>query len=94
MDFDLNDERYPVSIYRSCYLTLLDIEKEIFNRQVPTMPNYKEIVVAKETRLNNACNCYVCLTAQSKGHIKVEKGRGNFRRILIATPLTLNSISS
>ena len=79
--FDLNDEKYPLCICRSCYLTLLDLEKEIFNRQVPTMPHYEELVLLKQTRLNNDCDCYVCLTAKSKGHIKVEKGRGKFRDI-------------
>lgn len=81
-DFDLNDEKYPSSICRSCYLALLDFEKEIFNRQLPNMPNYGELILGKEPLPNDSvCYCYICSTAKFKGHTKVEKSRGKFRDI-------------
>lgn len=81
-DFDLSNEKYPLSICRSCYLTLLDFEKEIYNRQIQIMPDYKNIVLPKETRsTKDTCNCYICSTATCFGHVNVKKGKGNFREL-------------
>lgn len=74
-DFDISDRRFPVSICGTCKVTLLDIEKNIFQRPLPNMPNYCDIVFQKESRTfstdKKVCQCYTCLTARQKGHKKV-----------------------
>lgn len=79
-DYDLNNEKYPLSICRTCYLTLLDHEKKIYKRQIQIMPKYSDIIIQKETRsVKNDCNCFICSIASSFGHMKVKKGKGHFR---------------
>lgn len=81
-DFDLNDDRFPLSICGSCRLTVLEFEKEIYKRQLQTMPNYHDLILSKNTRSKEGvCNCYICSTATFKGHTKLKKGRGHFREI-------------
>lgn len=78
-DFDKDNDKFPMSICRSCYLALLDAEKGVSGRSLPVMPNYKDIVLLKETRTKVICNCYVCLTGKHHGHVKSLKGRGKKR---------------
>lgn len=82
-DFNIANEKYPLGICWTCYVTLLDFEKNIFNRQLPTMPNYNDMVLQRMTRsvdmLN--CDCYICSTATYFGHVKEKKGKGNFKAL-------------
>lgn len=71
-DYDLNNEKYPLSICRTCYHTLFDASNNIFTRPFPDMPDYNSLVLPKSTRTSmDSCNCYVCLTGRYKGHEKV-----------------------
>ena len=81
--FITSDLKFPLSICNSCRNTLVEYEKKCFLRQLPTMPNYTDVYLLRETRSENKtdCNCYICLTARYKGHKKVQKGRGHSRKI-------------
>lgn len=73
-DFNLNDLKYPVSICRTCYLTLRDLKDGNSKRPLQSMPNYSDIVLPVNTRASkDTCNCYICITARYKGHIKIIK---------------------
>ena len=86
-NFNIAEKNFPTSICRTCYLTLL--EKGDFKRSLQTIPNYEDLKLPKDTRQKtNACNCYVCLKARFKGHIKTEKGRGHTRNIPNQTTTT------
>ena len=49
-NFNIAEEKFPTSICRTCYLTLLDHEKGGFKRSLQTMPNYKDLKLPKDTR--------------------------------------------
>lgn len=80
-DFDVSDPKYPLSVCNTCRNILLDHEKGNVKRQLPIMPNYQDVTLPKETRSNDSCNCYICLTGRYKGHIQVKKGRGHTRQL-------------
>ena len=81
-DFNIEDSKFPLSICRTCYLTLLDCEKGLDNRPLQDFPNYEDILLPKETRFfKNTCNCFICITARFKGHIKTMKGKGHKRNL-------------
>lgn len=83
-EYRLSDSRYPLSICRSCYLTLDDASKQVFKRPFQIMPDYSCIVLPKDTRsMGSQCNCYICLTGRYVGHPKIKKGRGHVRDIKI-----------
>lgn len=79
-DFKSSDPKFPLGICGSCRLTLFEREKGNPTRPLQIMPNYEEINLPKETRLKgDICNCYICLTGQHKGYLKIQKGRGHVR---------------
>ena len=81
-NFSLSDQKFPLSIRNSCRRALYTQEKSDGNVTVPTMPNYEAIILPRETRNSvDVCNCYICLTARFKGHVKPIKGRGKKRQI-------------
>lgn len=87
--YDIRDDKFPIGLCRTCYLTLLDAHKGIFERPMPKMPaEYRNIVLPKYTRENETCNCYICLTGRYQGHSKVIKGRNHKRtfEVVIDTP--------
>lgn len=46
------------------------------------MPNYVDIYLPKEARTSvTTCNCYICLIARFKVHVRVGKGKGHIRDI-------------
>ena len=77
--FDVSNSKFPVSICSTCRKSIMEREKGSKTRPFPTMPNYEDVQLAKETRSTSACNCYICLTARFKGHSKVVKGKGHIR---------------
>ena len=50
-EFDSSDERFPLSICRTCYLTLLDAEKGVLKRPMPPLPNYKDIDALNDPKI-------------------------------------------
>ena len=65
---------------KSCSVTLREVEKDIFNRQLQSMSKYKEVVLRKTTRLTESiCVCYICLTTRYKEHAKNKGGKGHFK---------------
>lgn len=81
-DFDVSNDKFPVSVCKTCRITLLDAEKGIFNRPFQNMPNYKDLVLPRDTRVGKyTCNCYICLRARFKGHQKAIVGRGKKRSL-------------
>ena len=73
-DFDPLDSRYPIGICISCKNALLEWSKGDLKRPLPHMPNYQDIVLVKETRYSyNGCNCFICLTARTKGKYNMNK---------------------
>lgn len=73
--FDISNPKFPFSICGTCRVTLSEHDK--CTRPKPTMPNYEDIQLPKETRANNdTCNCYICITARYYGHPKAKLGRG------------------
>lgn len=80
----ITNEKYPLSICRTCYLTLLDMEKEICTRPLQKMPNYEDIILPRDTRATlkeGTCSCYICEKARFKGHIKCSTGKGKKRNV-------------
>lgn len=86
--FDISNEKFPKSVCSTCRLTLNEYEKGIFKRPLPTMPNYEDLNLAKETR-TMICNCYICLTARLTSHSKKIKGRGHVRQL--STKIDINN---
>ena len=81
-DFNINNSKFPLSICKTCHVTMLDYEKGVYKRPIQDFPNYVDLVLSKETRsMKNTCNCYICMTARFKGHAKNTKGRGKKRNI-------------
>lgn len=81
-DYDVYNEQFPLAICRTCYLTLLDAEKNLFKRPMQVMPNYFNVLLPKETRAKKeTCDCYICSTARFTGHRNVLHGRGNKRNL-------------
>lgn len=77
-EFNIRDERYPTSICFTCKVTLYDRQKGNLSRFLPKMPNFKDIILLKETRTSRSeCKCFICQTASSKIHKKTENGRGH-----------------
>lgn len=77
--FDRNCPKFPLSICNTCRLTLSQYENNKILRYLPKMPNYYDIIIAKETRATNMCNCYICLTGRFHGKNQIQKGRGHKR---------------
>ena len=66
-DFNLDLTMYPKGICDSCFKLYSKHE----NGKVvtfPEFPNYKDMILPKETRQNPSpeCNCYICITARDK----------------------------
>lgn len=81
-NYDISDQRFPISICNTCRLALLDREKNNFKRHLQQMPNYEDLHLRKETRVNrDSCNCYICLTGRYFGHAKIDKGKGHVRNV-------------
>lgn len=82
-DFDVKNEKYPLSICPTCSTTLLDATKGKFQRPIQKMPNYTDMLLPKSTRTSSqedtSCNCYICLTGRFKGHTKIQRGKGHKR---------------
>lgn len=75
--FDIFNTKFPLSLCGTCRITLSEHENGKCTRPKPTMPNYEDIQLPKETRANNdICNCYLCITARYCGHQKAKVGRG------------------
>lgn len=88
-DYDINNEKFPTGICRTCCQTLKEANKEVFKRPMPKMPLYQNIILPKNTRSRqDICNCFVCLTGRDKRHIKIVKGRGHKKKfdIIIDSP--------
>ncbi|KAJ8677253.1 hypothetical protein QAD02_013040 [Eretmocerus hayati] len=62
----MDQPKFPLSICTSCRLSLLSREKNHFERSLPVMPNYLDILLLDDV----ICYCYICLTGQSTGHLK------------------------
>ncbi|KAJ8675914.1 hypothetical protein QAD02_011700 [Eretmocerus hayati] len=78
-DFSRSDPNFPLCICTSCRKALYEKERNICGRQLPTMPNYKDMILDEETVGDDNCNCYICLTARSTHHPTIGKGRGEKR---------------
>ena len=77
-DYNIIDDKFPLIICCTCNTTLLEADKNVFKRPFQSMPHYETLVLLKGTRANaDECNCYICLLARYKGHVKVIKGRGH-----------------
>lgn len=63
-DFDLSDSHFPLSICNTCRVYLSGKGK---STTVPTMPNYQDVSLLKNTRAseNQTCNCYICITGKA-----------------------------
>lgn len=88
-DYDINNEKFPTGICRTCCQTLKEAKKKIFQRPMPKMPLYQEIILPKNTRSRqDICNCFVCLTGRDTRHVKIMRGRGKKRKfdIIIDSP--------
>ena len=68
-DYCLENEVYPLSVCASCRNKLSKKAKGE-NVNLPSLPNYSNIVLPKDTRIKNECNCFICLTGRHKGHVK------------------------
>ena len=66
-DFNLDYAMYPKGICISCYKLYSKHEKGE-TVTFPELPNYKDMILPKETRQNPTpeCNCYICITARDK----------------------------
>lgn len=87
--YDINNDKFPIGICRTCCQTLKEANNKIFKRPMPQMPLYEEIILPKNTRSRqDICNCFVCLTGRDTRHIKTVKGRGHKRSfdIIIDSP--------
>ena len=61
---------------RLCWLYLSSYTANLSNN-LPSMPNYKDIVLTKATRSDMTCCCYICKTATKQGKPRrIKKGRG------------------
>ena len=80
-DFNLTDGIYPLGICGSCRIALTNNSNGNRTRPLPIMPNYKDIILPKETRTSDTgCNCFICRVARQQGNKTfVEKGRGHMR---------------
>lgn len=82
IQFKINDSKYPLSICNTCRNTLHEHEKKNFTRPLPKMPNYADMVLLKDTRNKiSECNCYICLTARMKSHVKTQVGKSHVRNV-------------
>ena len=81
-NFTISDSKFPLGICNTCRNTIVEYNNNCFKRSLPSMPNYEDIYLSKETRTesNKICNCYICLRARFKGYFKVKKGKGNLRK--------------
>lgn len=71
INYDIQNEKFPLSICRTCYLTMHDADKNIFKRPIQNMPDYASLILPKSTRTTpDECNCYICLTGRYVGHQK------------------------
>lgn len=76
-------EKFPSSICNTCRITLIEREQNIVKRSLPSMPNYADLQLRKNTRSLNPdeiCKCYICITARYTGHPKTKKGRSQFKK--------------
>ena len=62
--YNLEDERFPLSICATCRLVLHQHDKNDCKRPLSKMPNHESILLPKTTRINNVstegystCNC-------------------------------------
>lgn len=82
-NYNIENEKYPLAICRTCYLTLYDVEKKIFKRPIPKMPDYASLVLPKGTRKSSDdCNCYICLTGRHVAHKKSMPKKRSFKNII------------
>ena len=87
--FDVSHKKFPKSTCITCRLTIGELEKHgISKRPLPSMPNYEDIKLAKETRQMTSCDYYICLTARRTNHSKIKKGRGLVRQF--STKIDIN----
>ena len=71
-DYCLENEVYPLSVCASCR-NKLSKKAEGENVNLPSLPNYSSIVLPKDTRVKNECNCFICLTSRHKGQNNQEE---------------------
>ena len=61
-DFSVQNEVFPTGICSTCRVTLQEYEKNTTKRTLPSMPNYSDIKLRKQTRSvnkNEFCQCYI-----------------------------------
>lgn len=94
-NYKRSDNRFPLGICFTCRFTLNEHKSKKTARSLPKMPNFLELVLPRTTRANSdndssvICNCFICLTARYKGHVKADTGRGHVRNLDIQiTPST------
>ena len=65
-DFSVFDERFPVCICDACRRGLSNLTKNM-KTSLKAFPEYTKLVVAKSTRSDKVCPCYICITGREKG---------------------------
>ena len=79
-DYDINNEQFLTGICRTCCQTLKEAKQGRFDRPMPKMPRYQDIILPANTRSRQGtCDCFVCLIGRDTRHMKVVKGRGHKR---------------
>lgn len=81
-NFSTMNSKFPSGICPTCRLTLLEMSKGKFQRQLCSMPNYEDLEFHEPADdVSKICYCYICLTASSKlVNNRNEKGRGKIRQ--------------
>lgn len=59
INYDIQNEKFPLSICRTCYLTMHDADKNIFKRPIQNMPDYASLILPKSTRIQLLMNVTV-----------------------------------
>lgn len=71
-DYNDQDDHYPIGLCVTCRLYL--VKKRLGHQAImPIMPNYKDVSLAKTTRLRVRCNCYICITGRSKRYKNIQR---------------------
>lgn len=68
--FSLLESRFPNGICLTCKVTMYELNRGKTSRHIPTMPNFLDVQLLRETRNSddNKCFCFIYRVATRKAH--------------------------
>lgn len=87
-EFSILESRFPKAICTTCKVTMYETSKGKTTRQLPTMPNFLDVHLLRQSRNTDdkECFCFICPIAKQKSHMASGSGgRGVKKKSVVIT---------